>query len=201
MVIKLPNGESVSTEEAVVAVKNYQAGNYSAAFDLYDRPCSGPHDELLAIDILSLNALNVFRGRGPMTPMAALWEKRGEINKIIAGITKRKLELSTEAEIDDELPRLEEALEFIDSVHYCGETVASKLLHRLRPNIAPIWDVKVKKWYSRFERKTWVSRLKEVFKDVLENRNCLEMVRADTCLQELPILRIWDVLLWQLSPV
>lgn len=201
MRLNLPNGKSLSTEDAIRAVKDYQSGNYSAAFDLYDRPCSGPHDELLPIDILSLNALNAFRGRGPMTPMAGLWEKRGEVSRLVACITKRKLELLTQLEIDDELPRLEEALDSIDDVYCCGETVASKLLHRLRPNIAPIWDLRVKKWYVRFERETWERWLREVFKDVLVNLNALEAVREDTCLQDLPILRIWDVLLWQLFPL
>ena len=191
--VTLPDGKVLSVVEATDRVKQYNP----AVFDLYDRPSSGPHDELLAIDVLSLNALNAFGPGAPMTAMTAVWEKRDDINELAAGITKKNLELLTASEIDEALPRLDEALEYIDAVRGFGYTSTSKLLHRLRPNITPIWDSRIQNWYHNYARdKTWTPWLRQVFQDVLKNRHCLETIRADLRLDFLPIVRIWDILLW-----
>jgi hypothetical protein len=197
----LPNGDVLSYSDVIEAIATYRHDN-RAVIDLFDRTNVGPHDEILASDVLALNALNAFGPKAPMTPMTNLWVKRKDVEEAVAAITKAELESLCEAEIQAELPKLSAALLAIDGIPGFGETASPKLLHRLRPNIAPIWDSRVAAWYTDEEsQKSWTAWLKRFYSEVLssENRECLLAVQQ-TLDVRLSFVRIWDILLWQLPP-
>lgn len=200
MPITLPDRAVLSDADARGTIRTYLR-DCPAVIDLYDATNPGPHDELLPIDILAINALNAFGGRvPPMTPMTAAWGHRHAIGAQAAAITHTNLEQLSPRELELQLPLLRHALVEIDGVRGFGSTATTKLLHRLRPNITPIWDSRVEQWYPEADyRESWVLWLRRVFADVLApgNRACLEMVRQELP-SRLPLLRIWDILLWQL---
>src|SRR5438128_450989 len=73
----LPDGTYLAFDEVLRVVGEYKR---RAVFDLYDRTSEEPHDDVTAVDLLSINALNAFGARTPpMTPMANLWAKRDEV--------------------------------------------------------------------------------------------------------------------------
>jgi hypothetical protein len=110
-----------------------------AVFELYDLPECGPHDEVLPVDLLALNALNVW-GRGqPMTAMAEGWNAGPGIARAVSVVSKKSLEKLSERERDEEAEKVGAAIETIDAVPGFGETASSKLFHRMRPNLGPIW--------------------------------------------------------------
>src|SRR6266478_2253050 len=88
----LPKGVPICAEKAWELVTNYLE-NFPAVVDLYDRMSEGPHDEMTATDLLSVNALNGFPciPGFPMSPMTALWLRRDEVNKLVAPISKKPL--------------------------------------------------------------------------------------------------------------
>jgi hypothetical protein len=200
MPLTLPNRDVLSDAAVCAALADYNA-NSPAVLALYDGTNPGSHDELLPIDILAVNALNAFGARvPPMTPMTAAWERRHAIGARAAQITPAALEQLSAAEIESQLPLLRDALIKIDEVHGFGSTAATKLLHRLRPNVTPIWDSRVAAWYPEAEYQSeWVPWLRRVFSDVLApaNRACLTLARRELPSQ-LPLQRVWDILLWQL---
>jgi Family of unknown function (DUF6308) len=201
MPLTLPNLDVLPDDEVREALAAYHT-DCPAVLALYDATNPGPHDELLPIDILAVNALNAFGARvPPMTPMTAAWERRQAIGIRAAAITRTDLEQLSAVEIETQLPLLRDALIEIDEVRGFGSTASTKLLHRLRPNIAPIWDSRVADWYPEAEyQDQWVPWLRRVFSDVLapENRACLELARQELP-QRLPLQRVWDILLWQLG--
>jgi hypothetical protein len=201
MPLTLPNRNVLTENQVRDRLSAYQ-DDCPAVLALYDVTNPGPHDELLPSDLLSINALNAFgRHVFPMTPMTAAWVQRRDIQALITPITRRDFEQLTPAEIESELPLLRDALNRIAHVKGFGDMAASKLLHRLRPNIAPIWGSWVGEWYPESEYKdSWVLWLRRVYADILasENRACLELVRQELP-RRLPLQRIWDILLWQLG--
>jgi hypothetical protein len=78
MELKLPQNQERLTLTEVLAVIDRYRRNNPAVIDLYDLTNHGPHDEILAIDLLSLNALNAF-GNGAMSAMTSMWERRSDV--------------------------------------------------------------------------------------------------------------------------
>lgn len=193
----LPAGEELTLAQVRGLVADYSR-DCPAVFDLYDRSNLGPHDDLLPIDLLAVNALNAFGPAQPMTPMTVAWQSRDAITSVVAAITRRELKTLTAAELAAAADTVSDALVVIDGLHGFGSTASTKLLHRLRPNVTPIWDTKVGHLYPDRAYDDWRVWVRRVYADVLAepNRTCLEWVRA-----ELPgfppILRVWDVVLWQ----
>jgi hypothetical protein len=105
------------------------------------------------------------------------------------------LEVLSDDELDVEAERVGAALAFIDRIKGYGDTATAKFFHRLRPNLGPLWDGRVGRWYGRCDWTPWVRR---VYAEVREpgTLRCLLAVRAQECPQ-LSLLRIWDLLLWQ----
>ena len=77
-----------------------------------------------------------------------------------------------------------------------GGTRVAKLLHRLRPNIVPIWDAKVGTWYGG-PRETWESFIQLAWSDIRRNGSVLAHLR-DTFAPRLTVVRVWDALLWRM---
>jgi len=195
--LKLPDGRRLTRHEVVGRVHEY-ATTWPCVFDLYDRPDGGPHDELLPIDLLALNALNGWGGGQPMTAMSEAWVKREEIAATVRAISSDPLEVIDEERLDGEAALVATAYKVIGGVYGFGDTTASKLLHRLRPNLAPIWDKRVGQWYDAKE--DWGPWARRIYRHVREPGTvaCLLAAREQLGCQ-LSLLRIWDVLLWQLS--
>jgi hypothetical protein len=191
--LTLPDGTRRSESEVLDAVHDYNR----AVFDLFDMPFSGPHDKLRPIDLLALNALNAW-GRGqPMTAMTAAWECRADIAAAVAPVSREPLEKLSKKEVGEQSRRVGAALDRIDRISGFGSTASAKLFHRLRPNLGPIWDQRVGQWYDpKMDWEPWVAL---VYSHVLEpgTRKCLIAARKHLGVP-LTLLRVWDVLLWQL---
>lgn len=198
MRFQLPDGRLLSQAEVAGTIADYRQ-QYPAVLDLYDLPQGGPHDRISALDILAINALNGFGPRPPMTPMTELWLNRQSVESAVAPITSAPLESLSDSELAREAQTLAHALHTVGQIRGFGDTSSSKLIHRLRPNIAPIWDERVGRWYGTSGG--WLPWLERVYSQVRapDNLSCLLKVR-DALDVQLPILRLWDIVLWQLAP-
>lgn len=198
MPLTLPGGVLLPDEEAITTVLQYLDEN-EAVFALYDATNSGDHDEVTATDLLSLNALNAYRGPVPVaTVMTSMWLERADVALLVQQIPTAKVEELTDAERARILPLVCNALRRAERVRYFGGggTRVAKLLHRLRPGLIPIWDVRVGEWYGG-PRQTWTSFISDVWGDVTtpENASSLAAIRHAT-IPSLTPLRVWDILLW-----
>lgn len=193
----LPNGKRLSDEAVFVAIDEY-ARNSGSVFDLYDEPSGGVHDEVLPIDILAPNALNAW-GRGqPMSGMSEAWKRREHIAAVVRRISSTPIEDLADSHLHEQAARVASAIELILKIPYYGWTTATKLLHRLRPNLAPIWDSRVGEWYDDGEG--WAPWVQRIYGQVREpgTLSCL-MAARERLQRPLTLLRVWDILLWQLS--
>ena len=190
--IQLPGGKSITFAKASGLVDEYLKKN-RAAFELYDCTNEGPHDEVSPLDLLSLNALNAFAGTSPMTVMDLLWQRKAKVSEAIKHVTMEDVRFLSEAQRAREVDHLVSSIEVVMGFKQWGDTRASKLIHRLRPNIAPIWDTLVGKWYS--DHKGWPEFITAVHGDVLgDNQPMLENLERKHGI--LP-LRPWDIILWK----
>ena len=192
--LMLPDGTTRSRHEVYLVVDDYNR----AVFDLYDLPQGGPHDDLLPIDLLALNALNAL-GRGqPMTAMTRAWDARNEIAAAVAPVSRERLEDLSKTQRAEQCQKVAAALNLIDDIRGFGWTASAKLFHRLRPNLGPIWDQRMGAWYD--PKMDWEPWIAQVYSHVLESgtKKCLIAARKHLGVP-LSLLRVWDVLLWQLG--
>jgi hypothetical protein len=197
--ITLPDGTRLACSNAADVIRAYCTEN-STAIDLYDRTNDGPHDELLPIDVLALGALNAFGGASPMTVMSELWKVRSGITETIRRITMQDFTQISDSALAEERFRVCEALEWFwkSSIpQWGGGTRPAKLLHRLRPNIIPIWDEWIGTWYGG-PKQSWQEFVAAVHSDVRNpsTLECLRRIKSELTV-DLPILRLWDILLWK----
>lgn len=195
--LTLPDGTKRSMPEVLAIIDAYRKGD-PAVFDLYDLAHGGPHDDVLPVDLLALNALNAWGGGQPMTAMTNAWFQRKEIAAIATPISKSPLEELKPDEVATEAQKVGAALDMIDGIKGYANTATSKLFHRLRPNLGPIWDGRVGQWYQSSLKDSWGTWAKRVYDQVLvpETLECLIAGRKHIG-HELSVLRIWDVVLWQ----
>src|SRR4051794_33427972 len=127
LVLRLPDGTRLDARLAREVVDSYFA-EHAPVLDLYDGTNPGPHDDVLPIDLLALNALNGYFGTAPMTPMSELWQRAAEIRPHIAAITVREIFDLTEAELAAEIPKIVRALEEVGKTrgYRSGGTRAAK---------------------------------------------------------------------------
>jgi hypothetical protein len=131
--------------------------------------------------------------------MTNAWQKRHEIELPLRGITKAALEELALPQLRLQAKLLDVAVCAIDDVGGFGFTSSSKLLHRFRPNITPIWDGKIANWYPNAKpNEPWEQWFNTVFDQVLspENQACLKAV-GEQLGPKVSLLRIWDMILWQ----
>ncbi len=194
-ILTLPNGMQRPLEAVVAGVDKY-AHDYPAVFDLYDYPDGGPHDTVLPIDVLAPNALNAWGKGQPMSAMTEAWKVRDDIARVVAPISKQPLEHLSNSEVAAEVEKVAAALTRINQIWGYGEVTTPKFLHRLRPNLVPIWDKWVEKWYG--DCGGWATWVQRVYSEVREpdTQRCLIAGQARTN-PPLSLLRVWDLLLWQ----
>jgi hypothetical protein len=195
-VLTLPDGATL-TQSEVFAVLDCYAKSWPAVFDLYDLPDGGPHDDLRPFDLLAPNALNAWGKGQPMTAMTAAWAVRHQIEHVIEPICKRPLEDLNTAEADAEAAKVGNALEMIYRIRGYGPTTTPKFLHRLRPNLCPIWDDKISTYYDK--SLSWTAWVHLVYAHVRrEGTQCCLIAGRVHLRRDLSLLRLWDMLLWQL---
>jgi hypothetical protein len=208
--LRLPGGKFLFFSKVEGIFRSY-VEEQAAAIDLYDRTMVGPHDEVLAIDILALNALNAFQGGEQMTPMTELWAERTRVSLAISEVTTKNLFFEpTKEALRVEQGKLIEALNVVDGIKWFGGrtknasgTRTAKLLHRLRPNIAPVWDIRVGGLYQGGAAQPWKSAVPQIHDDIWHNRDILERIRKgaedlkQTAGVPLSLLRVWDIILWK----
>ncbi|HEX4792373.1 MAG TPA: DUF6308 family protein [Humisphaera sp.] len=197
--LTLPDGTTRSIPEVRAIIDDYRT-IAPAVFDLYDLPNGGPHDEVLAIDLLAPNALNTWGAGQPMSAMTEAWRRRDEIADVVRPVSKSSLEDLDDAQLTLEVQKVGDALDVIDSIRGFGSTASAKLFHRLRPNLGPIWDNRVAGWYATSVKEPWVPWVKRVYDQVRApgTLSCLLAMRAHVG-RTLSVLRIWDIILWQLK--
>lgn len=197
--VTLPDNTKLDLHVGLEIIKAYLT-DQAPVLDLYDGTNPGPHDDVSPVDLLALNALNAFNRTPPMTPMAELWYRAGEIRPYVAVITKREISDLSELELKAEIPKIVRALGEIEKTkgYRSGGTRTAKLLHRLRPNIVPIWDVLIGEWYGGSVQ-SWSGYLHAVASDVRRRENLLFLKSIPIpSPYRLGILRRWDILLWKL---
>jgi hypothetical protein len=206
----LSDAETLPFDDALRALVAYDEEN-PAALALYDGTNTGPHNEVTKLDVLSINALNA--SPWPATAMTDLWGRRGEISSAVSAVTREDIGALPDEELGEQLHRVADALIVAqggkNSEAYAK---AAKLLHRLRPNIVPLYDNEVWGVYANAGLEndpTWHAWLRQVYSDVRSPRNaeCLAALRDEfsTRLSALPdksharptVLRIWDIILWR----
>ncbi len=190
--ITLPDGTTRTIPEALHDIFQY---NVKGIIDLYDRVHPmGPHDKLMPGDLLAINALNAFAMHPPAAPMADQWCNRHRVDAAARTISKAPLSMLSEEEREVQRDRLISALEIIQEIpEYGGQgTRAAKLLHRLRPNIMPIYDEYVGGYH---QSEDWAGFIDDVWDWVLNHGNGADLQALSQHMQ-LSELRIWDILLW-----
>jgi hypothetical protein len=199
--LTLPNGVELTGSQAFETASAYRRDN-PAVIDLYDLTNTGPHDELRPIDVLSLNALNSFGQRSPAGPMTNLWVARSSISEVIRPISNADHSELGEPELAAQIPLIDRALLRIDAERNVGDVTASKLLHRMRPGLVPIYDSQTRVFYRRDlpNDVKWPPYLACIFSWLrrTDNAACLKEIQA-AFNPRLSTVRIWDIILWQFS--
>lgn len=193
----LPDGKQLSDSEVFAHIDDY-ARKWPCVFELYDLPDAGPHDDVRPIDLLALNALNAWGSGQPMTWMSNAWPIRDQIARAIAPISHKQIEELDDSAAAEQAVKVGAALDMVNGIKGFGETVTPKFLHRLRPNLSPIWDKWIGTCYPDCKRKSWAVWVQRVYDDVRERdtQRCL-MAARDRLGLPLSLLRVWDMLLWQ----
>ncbi len=195
--MKLPMDTDVAFSRAREIVLGYRA----STAQLYDGSNPGPHDDVSEVDVMSLGVLNAFGGGEPSARMGELWDNRDIIPPLVAPITRLPL-----VELDASMRRataveLDRLLTAVQGIHGLGGGVgASKLIHRLRPNVAPVWDRYAgTEWYGASI--SWTRFIEATYELVLLPENLQELTalmreaRSEFNVS-VPLLRIWDILMW-----
>ncbi len=198
--IRLPDGTLRTASDLLVNVVERYLREQHAVVPLYDLTNVGPHDDVEAVDLLALNALNAFIGRPPMTPMTAMWASRATIPPLVTLVSKEGVEHLSEGDLPLEAAKLEKVIRAVEVVKGFGSTRTAKLIHRLRPNLMPIWDIEVGKWYNGYYQLPWKDWLLRVYQDVREPDTLQGLKWIQGQLPDsLSLLRVWDILLWKLK--
>jgi len=197
--IKLPKHDiSLTAKEAAGVLDDYWT-TYSAVWDLFDATVGKAHDEITPLDVLSLNALNAWGPNRPMEAMESLWQRRVDVAMLLAEVpTKPAVEMSA-AELSVAIETLERTADFVWDLDGWGDTSTAKLLHRMRPSLAPIWDRYVDRFYG-MAKADYGDYYRSALDEVLQHADLLKIAVDGSIHSEISIVRAWDILLWTRSP-
>ena len=196
------NGPTVSAEEAARLITDYYARN-SAVWDLYDNFEPGPRDKFGPHDVLSLNALNAFGPRTPMGGMAGFWSNetaRRDATKALKAVTRVPVEKLDARKLSAATARLALVADTIKE--HCrgsgfGDVATAKLLHRMRPGLAAIYDTNVALHYPQHG---WHDFYDAVAVDVLDRRDELRAAVKNCSRPSISLVRAWDIVMWMTEP-
>ena len=150
MTIVLPgDAGTLDVDAAANLLRAYWVRN-TAVWALFDEPVVGERDVFLPMDVLSLNALNARLTMGNMTEF---WSSktRPDVEVLLTRVTKVPLSAVAEDQIESIAGTLASVAEAIDALDGWGDTRVGKLLYRVRPRLAPIFDAYVASYYSPTE--------------------------------------------------
>jgi hypothetical protein len=196
--MQLPNGRRLTVPQAADVLSAYDR-EASGTWDLYDNLDPGPRNEFRATDVLALNALNAFGPALPMKGMTAFWSReaaRREAETLLAEVDDRDLEDLTRADVIAATTKLAAVADTIAAA--CRRTgfshvAIAKLLHRMRPGLAAIYDTRVD---AHYPQESWETFYRAVALDVWRNRRQLEAARAQSSRPSRTLIRAWDILMW-----
>lgn len=197
----LPGNHLLPFATAQDLVRKYRA----STVHLFDGDNPSPHDVVRPADVTAIAALNALGGAEPARTLGNLWDARERIQVVVAPIPTAPLHTLTPEQRSSTATLLDIALSEIQSINGAGGNgvVASKFLHRLRPNVCPIWDVRAgAAWYPSYRRRSWSEWIGRTYELVLAEPTFseLERLQREDGVQvygvQLPILRMWDILLW-----
>lgn len=200
--MKLPNGPTVSAAEATRLINDYYARN-AAVWDLYDNLDPGPRDKFGPHDVLSLNALNAFGPRTPMGGMTGFWSNdaaRRDASKLLKGVTRLPVEKLDKAKLATATARLAAVADKINEQCQAsgfGDVATAKLLHRMRPGLAAIFDTSVAHHYPQ---QGWQEFYGTVAADVFDRREKLRAAVKKSKRPSISLMRAWDIVLWMTAP-
>lgn len=215
MLLTLPDGNILQEDNIL---QNIFAGDRRyplSTIALYDHTIGNLHNAVRQIDVLSLCALNAFSFHRAADTMGNIWNQRYFIEDQIANITIEPFQVywarMQEDQIQGQIGIISNCLENIEAaVDGLGPVGTSKLAHRLRPNIIPLYDSVInKRWFHFNQMDPWNDYLNAVFfgqnldanfQGICNpaNLNCLQNVRGQigNHFINLSLLRIWDIVLW-----
>ena len=196
--MQLPNGRRLTVAQAAEILSAYDR-DASGTWDLYDNLDPGPRNQFRATDVLAINALNAFGPALPMKGMTAFWSReaaRREAEALLAEVDHRDIEDLTRADVIAATTKLAAVADTIATA--CRRTgfshvAIAKLLHRMRPGLAAIYDTRVD---AHYPQKSWETFYRAVALDVWRNRRQLEAARARSSRPSRTLIRAWDILMW-----
>jgi hypothetical protein len=201
--MRLPNGRTFTVSAAAKTLDEYDRVAL-ATWDLYDNLEPGPRNEFRRSDVLAINALNAF-GRGlPMRGMTGFWSQfwshesaRHRAEELLGHVDERNVEaMRSEDEVTDATSKLAAVANVISDA--CrgsgfGDVATAKLLHRMRPGLAAIYDSRV---YEHYRQTSWEAFYRAVALDVWNNQDALRIARARSRRRGRTLIRAWDILMW-----
>jgi len=200
--IILPDNAKIAVEKASEYLRQYWEEGAPPVYGLFDATLTGPKNRIEPIDILSLNVLNAFEPRNPMTPMAVLWkqENRKKIEELLTEVTTEPIENLDESERTRAATALERITCYVEKLHGWGPTSASRLTHRFRPGLAPPWDEGIGCYYQLPAETPWKEYYQVAMDCIARNTDGLLSV-LESALDSFPqrrisIVRLWDIILW-----
>jgi hypothetical protein len=199
MDIRLPDGTTLSVDDASATLDDYWTRDAPAVWDLYDNLVPGPKNAITEVDVLAINALNAFSRGAPMTGMTSLWSSQATRDAVEAGlkpITTQPLETLGDAERKAAAQRLDTVTTLVErECRGIGPVSASKLIHRTRPALATIWDKRVGRFYDA-SKQDWAPFHLRVWDDILASAAGLRAAIQRSVHDTVSLVRAWDVLLW-----
>lgn len=200
--ITLPDGTRITAVEASEHLLQYWKDIAPSVYGLFDATLSGPKNRIEAIDILSLNVLNVFGGVNPETAMATLWkqENKRKLEELLTGVTQEPIESLDESERARAADALGRVVLHVEKLNGWGPTSAAKLIYRFRPGLAPPWDTFINRYYQMPVGTPWSEFYRVAMECIAGNachlRSALEIALESFPHRKISIVRLWDIILW-----
>lgn len=189
---------SLTLNQATEVLRKYWHDN-SAVWDLFEQPLDHARNEFEPMDITALNALNA---RMTMSDMTSFWSdprRTGQWEQLLRAVPGGDVTEMSESERTDAARALGALADSIHTVSDWSNTRIGKLLYRMRPGLAPIYDKVVGDYYRyRPEWKTWHEWYELVMGQVTEQADGLRQAVAglDERYRRISPIRAWDILLW-----
>lgn len=205
--IRLPQNspyskKQLSVTEATGLLQSYWEHHGSAVWDLFDKSIDPQgHAEIDPVDLLSLTALNA---QTSMRDLSYMWHAEA-VRARVAQQVQIVLDTFAAQEAASLMPKEREALatrlgeiaDELETVPYWGPTRVSKLMYRLLPRHACIWDDGgIRASYPDAAKDAWPSWFRRVHSDIAGNRLGLLKARNDSSHPTISLGRVWDILLW-----
>jgi hypothetical protein len=173
------------------------------AFTTYDRWYSGP-DVLTPLDCLAANLLNLHLGQEHVIPLFRVGQTpettlRNAMQRVLDSTGREEPRFIDLGSIDDAPFNLVRAANTrTEDVSGWTAVTVCKILHRLRPNLVPVYDSMVRKFYGTSERRP-AEFFRALLADLKANMSWLDALAASRVTPDgrtLSLLRAADIVIW-----